>query len=90
MGGGGMEPPHELCYMWIDFTNCTCFSTLFMFHASAAFKGGGGILKIFGEGGRTFYGGLNNALETMIDLAGLLHVFIHISNSILGVNVSVA
>ena len=56
--GGGLEPPHELCYMLYahDFISCTCFSTLFIFHASAAFKWVD--IQNFAEGGRTLYGGI--------------------------------
>ena len=54
---GGLEPPHELCYIWIDFTSCTCFCTLFMFHASAAFKGGD--IQNFGQGGEPYMGGFS-------------------------------
>ena len=53
---GGLEPPLKLCYIWKDFVSYTCFCTFFMFHDSAAFKGGD--IQNFGEGGRNWYGGI--------------------------------
>ena len=46
---GGLEPPHDLSYIWTDFISFTCFNTLFMLHASATFKGGD--IWNFWEGG---------------------------------------
>ena len=69
----GLEPPHELCYIWTDFISCTCFCTLFMLHASTAFKGGD--IHNYWEGGepylgglKDFMGGLDNPWETMFDV----------------------
>ena len=66
---GVLEPPHELCYIWADFISCKCFCTLFMFHASAAFKAGHSKFLGRGEnliwGIQHFMGGIANPLETM-------------------------